>query len=94
MDCVWQAAYFLTKIFNRHLKGPPDMTTIRNMSNLELEIKEISPDEIGEQAEKYAGFLAMYGAKTHRIRAFGMGNELAQDIFPPSLPRQRKLQIN
>ncbi len=30
------------------------MTTIRNMSNSELEIKELSPDEIGEQAEKYA----------------------------------------
>lgn len=35
-----------------------------------------------EVVDKYAGFLAMYGAETHIIRAFGMGNELGQDISP------------
>ncbi|MBU3953257.1 MAG: flavodoxin family protein [Proteobacteria bacterium] len=35
-----------------------------------------------EVVDKYVGFLAMFGAKTHTIRAFGMGNELGQDIAP------------
>jgi len=39
-------------------------------------------EKFKDVVDKYLGFLAMFGAKTHTIRAFGMGNDLGEDITP------------
>ena len=39
-------------------------------------------DKYKEVVSKYAGFLTMFGAEVHTIRAYDMGNDLGQDITP------------
>ncbi|MBU0969682.1 MAG: flavodoxin family protein [Proteobacteria bacterium] len=67
----------------------PDYTTNPHPVRMDMGKKAVwissqgdTQEKYKEVVDKYVGFLAMFGAETHTIRAFGMGNELGQDIGP------------